>query len=104
VRVGLGATRAQGRTTMVRSAFDRLSFQDNSFLIAESPTNHMHIPGTATYEAGPLRRADGGIDAVRIRRYVTSRLHLIPRYRQVLAHTPIEGHPGWVDDHPLKHH
>jgi diacylglycerol O-acyltransferase / wax synthase len=83
---------------MVRSAFDRLSFQDNSFLIAESPTNHMHIAGTATYEAGPLRRADGGIDAVRIRRYVTSRLHLIPRYRQVLAHTPIEGHPVWVDD------
>jgi diacylglycerol O-acyltransferase len=83
---------------MATPAFDRLSFLDNSFLIAESPTNHMHIAGTATYEAGPLQRADGGIDAQRIRQYVTSRLHLIPRYRQTLAHTPIEGHPVWVDD------
>ena len=83
---------------MARPAFERLSFLDNSFLITESPTNHMHIAGTATYEAGPLRRADGGIDVERIRRYVTSRLALIPRYRQVLTHTPIEGHPVWVDD------
>ncbi len=79
-------------------AYDRLSFLDNSFLITESPTNHMHIAGTATYEAGPLRRPDGGIDVDRVRDYVASRLHLIPRYRQVLAWTPIEGHPVWVDD------
>ncbi len=78
--------------------YDRLSFLDNSFLIAESPTNHMHIAGTATYEVGPLRRADGGVDVERIRAYVDSRLHLIPRYRQVLARTPIENHPVWVDD------
>src|SRR3989442_3545251 len=79
-------------------AYDRLSFLDNSFLITESPTNHMHVAGTATYEAGPLRRPDGGIAIDRIRDYVASRLHLIPRYRQVLAWTPIEGHPVWVDD------
>jgi len=78
--------------------YDRLSFLDNSFLIAESPTNHMHIAGTATYDAGPLHRPDGGIDVERIRKYVESRLHLIPRYRQVLARTPIENHPVWVDD------
>ena len=79
-------------------AYDRLSFLDNSFLITESPTNHMHIAGTAKYEAGPLARPDGGIDIDRIRDYVASRLHLLPRYRQVLAWTPIEGHPVWVDD------
>ena len=78
--------------------YDRLSFLDNSFLIAESPTNHMHIAGTATYEAGPLRLPSGGVDVERIRYYVESRLHLIPRYRQVLTHTPIENHPVWVDD------
>ena len=78
--------------------YDRLSFLDNSFLLAESPTNHMHIAGTATYETGPLRRPDGGVDVDRIRAYVESRLHLIPRYRQVLARTPIENHPVWVDD------
>jgi diacylglycerol O-acyltransferase len=83
---------------MARPAFDRLSFLDSSFLIAESPTNHMHIAGTARYEAGSLRRADGGIDVDRMRAYVASRMHLIPRYRQVLAYTPIEGYPVWVDD------
>ena len=83
---------------MATPAFERLSFLDNSFLIAESPTSHMHVAGTARYDAGPLRCADGGIDIERIRDYVASRLHLIPRYRQVLAHTPLEGHPVWVDD------
>ena len=83
---------------MARAAFDRLSFLDSTFLIAESTTNHMHVAGTATYDAGPLRCADGGIDIERIRDYVSSRLHAIPRYRQVLAFTPIEGHPVWVDD------
>jgi diacylglycerol O-acyltransferase len=79
-------------------AYERLGFLDNSFLIAESPTNHMHIGGTATYEAGPLRTAESGIDIDRIRDYVSSRLHRIPRYRQVLLEVPIDGHPAWVDD------
>ena len=63
---------------MARPAFDRLSFLDSTFLIAESTTNHMHVAGTATYEAGPLRCADGGIDIERIRDYVSSRLHAHP--------------------------
>ncbi len=83
---------------MATAAYERLGFLDNSFLIAESPTNHMHIGGTATYEAGPLRTPEGGIDVDRIRAYVASRLHRIPRYRQVLHTMPIDGHPAWVDD------
>ncbi len=78
--------------------YERLGFLDNSFLIAESPTMHMHIGGTATYEAGPLGTPEGGVDIERIRSYVASRLHRIPRYRQVLHHLPIDGHPAWVDD------
>jgi diacylglycerol O-acyltransferase len=83
---------------MPENAYDRLSFLDNSFLIMETPTSPMHVAGTATFEAGPLRTPDGGIDVDRIRAYVASRLHLIPRYRQRLAHVPIENHPVWVDD------
>jgi len=83
---------------MPKPAYDRLSVLDNSFLLTESRTNHMHVAGTALFEAGPLRTPDGGIDIDRIRAYVASRLHLIPRYRQVLSHIPIEGHPIWVDD------
>ena len=80
------------------SFYERLSFLDRSFLIAESTAAHMHVASTATYEAGPLRRPDGGIDVERIREYVGSRLHRIPRYRQALAYTPVEAHPVWVDD------
>ena len=59
----------------------------------------MHVAGTATYEAGIAdAHADGGIDIDRIRAYVTSRLHLIPRYRQRLAYVPLENHPVWIDD------
>ena len=83
---------------MPENAYDRLSFLDNSFLMMETPTSPMHIAGSATFEAGPLRTADGGIDIDKIRDYVASRLHLIPRYRQRLAHVPIENHPVWVDD------
>src|SRR5215470_17304877 len=83
---------------MAPPVYERLGFLDNSFLLAEGPTSHMHIGGTATYEAGPLRTAEGGIDVDRIRAYVASRLHRIPRYRQVLLPMPIDGHPAWVDD------
>ena len=83
---------------MTDHAYDRLSFLDNSFLILERPTSPMHVAGTAMYEAGSLRTPEGGVDIDRIRSYVTSRLHLIPRYRQRLAYIPIENHPVWIDD------
>jgi len=79
-------------------AYDRLSFLDNSFLLLEGPNSPMHVAGTALYESGSLRLANGGIDIDRIRAYVMSRLHLIPRYRQRLAFVPIENHPVWIDD------
>jgi WS/DGAT/MGAT family acyltransferase len=80
--------------------FERLTQLDNSFLISEDtlPTAAMHVATTQIHEAAPLRLADGSLDIERIEDYVSSRLDAIPRYRQVLAHTPIEGHPVWVDD------
>jgi diacylglycerol O-acyltransferase len=83
---------------MPENAYDRLSFLDNSFLLMETPSSPMHVAGTATFEAGPLRTAEGGIDIDKICAYVASRLYLIPRYRQRLVHVPIENHPVWVDD------
>jgi diacylglycerol O-acyltransferase len=78
--------------------YDRLTQLDNSFLLFEDETAPMHVASTQIHEAGPLRLPDGSIDIDRIREYVVSRLHQIPRYRQRLAWTPIEGHPVWVDD------
>jgi WS/DGAT/MGAT family acyltransferase len=86
------------------SAYERLSFLDSSFLLMETPTSPMHIAGVATFEAGPLKTSDGGIDIDKIRDYVASRLHLIPRYRQRLAHVPMENHPVWVDDEHFNIH
>jgi len=83
---------------MAKYAYDRLTFLDNSFLLMEGANSPMHVAGTAMYETGPLRNADGGIDIDKIRDYVNARLHLIPRYRQRLAYTPVEGQPVWVDD------
>lgn len=82
---------------MARYAYDRLTFLDNSFLIMEHANTPMHIAGTATYDAAPLTRADGSIDIDRIRAYVDSRLHLIPRYRQVLQQSWFQSAPIWVD-------
>ncbi|NNC76077.1 MAG: wax ester/triacylglycerol synthase family O-acyltransferase, partial [Acidimicrobiia bacterium] len=78
--------------------YQRLSFLDTSFLALETRTTHMHVASVGLFEAGPMRLEDGGIDIERIRRYVESRLHMIPRYRQRLAFVPIERHPVWVDD------
>jgi WS/DGAT/MGAT family acyltransferase len=89
---------------MRKRAYDRLTFLDTSFLITESPTNHMHIAGTATYEAGSLRTPSGGIDIDKIRAYVESRLDRLPRYRQVLKYVPVENHPVWVDDQHFNIH
>lgn len=80
--------------------YERLAAQDASFLVYEDidSTAHMHIGGMSVYEGGGLTNERGGVDAERIRRYVESRLHAIPRYRQKLAYTPVDGHPVWIDD------
>ncbi len=83
---------------MAKYGYERLTFLDNSFLLLEGSNSPMHVAGTATFEAGPLRTTDGGADIDRIRAYVSARLHLIPRYRQRLAYVPVENHPVWVDD------
>lgn len=85
---------------MTDSAYDRLTFIDNSFLVYEdaSPDCAMHVAATQIHEAAPLRSPDGSLDIDRIEEYVVSRLDRIPRYRQRLARTPLESHPVWVDD------
>ncbi len=83
---------------MARYAYERLSGQDNSFLILEQSNVHMHVASTQIYEAGPLRTPEGGIDIEAFKSAIHSVLHLIPRYRQKLKWIPFEDHPVWVDD------
>jgi len=83
---------------VARSRYQRLAQIDNSFLVYEDDTTAMHVASTQILEAAPLRGSDGNIDVDRIVDYVVSRLHRIPRYRQRLMRTPLQGHPVWVDD------
>ena len=78
--------------------YDRLSAQDRSFLELEGPSSHMHVAGCFIFERGELSTAAGGVDIDKLRDYVASRLHRIPRYRQRIAWIPVENHPVWVDD------
>jgi WS/DGAT/MGAT family acyltransferase len=83
---------------MPHYSYERLSAQDNMFLLMERPEVHMHVAATLIYEAGPLRTEEGGIDVRRIKRATEAVLHLIPRYRQKLEWIPLLNHPVWVDD------
>jgi diacylglycerol O-acyltransferase len=83
---------------MPRYAYERLSAQDAALLWSEKPNQPMHVGGLAVLEAEPVKRPDGSIDIDCYRSRIESVLHWIPRYRQKLEWTPIEGWPVWVDD------
>ena len=77
---------------MAQGHMDRLSALDFSFLTNESSSAHMHVGGIMIFEGPPPAYED-------LLEHVSSRLHLVPRFRQKLAHPPIEtGRPFWIDD------
>jgi diacylglycerol O-acyltransferase len=72
----------------------RLSTLDTSFLRVETPSAHMHVGWIAT-----LRLPDGvgELDPDALAERIAARLHLAPRFRQLVAPAPL-GEPIWVDD------
>jgi WS/DGAT/MGAT family acyltransferase len=71
---------------------DRLSGLDASFLHLEQGGAHMHVASTSIF-AGPKPEYD------EFRDHVSSRLHLVPRFRQKLRFVPLGlGRPTWEDD------
>jgi WS/DGAT/MGAT family acyltransferase len=71
---------------------DRMSPQDASFLHVENDVNHMHIASVAIFEGPAPSQAE-------IVSMVSSKLHLVPRYRQVVRFVPLDlERPVWVDD------
>ena len=83
---------------MASYRYELLSPQDAAFLAAEGPSTPMHIGAAFVAEAGPLATPDGGIDIARVRAFIASRLHRIPRYRQRVVYTPLRRRPIWIDD------
>jgi len=78
--------------------YERLSAQDNDFLLWETPALPMHGSGLSIFEPGPLATPTGGIDFESVQRAFASILHRVPRYRQKLLWIPGEARAVWVDD------
>ncbi len=76
----------------------RLHALDDAFLAAETARTPTHVGSVCTFEAGPLRDA-GRIRLRDLQDSVASRLHLVPRLRQVVASPPFGvAPPLLVDD------
>ncbi|MBT8200660.1 MAG: wax ester/triacylglycerol synthase family O-acyltransferase [Acidimicrobiia bacterium] len=77
--------------------YERLSFLDSTYLAMEDRNAHFHVAGVMIFEGGSL--VDGkSVNVGLIRDFIDSKLHLIPRYREVIMTVPFDGHPVWVDD------
>ena len=71
---------------------DRLTALDAAFLHLERSGAHMHVAAILVFEGEPPAY-DELVEAIE------ARMHLVPRYRQKLAHVPLgQGRPVWVDD------
>ena len=71
---------------------DRLSALDATFLHLETGGAHMHVAAILLFEGTPPEHEE-------LVEAIESKLHLVPRYRQKLAHVPLgQGRPVWVDD------
>ena len=71
---------------------DWMSPMDASFLHIEGPMNPMHIGGASIFE-GPAPPFE------ELEQMVSSKLGLVPRYRQKVRFVPLGlGRPVWVDD------
>jgi diacylglycerol O-acyltransferase len=70
----------------------RLTALDTSFLHLEDGGAHMHVAAVMVFD-GPPPTYDELVEVI------SSRLHLVPRYRQRIAFVPLgQGRPRWVDD------
>lgn len=69
---------------MAKYYYDTMNPTDYGFLVHESPTEHMHVTGLATFDAGPLALQHGGIDFAKLKKALDDVLHRVPRYRQKL--------------------
>ncbi len=95
---GAVLTRPLFSNEVVTEHYQRLSAQDASFLVFEGSNTPMNVGGTSVFDGKALMTREGGVDVERIKRYIASRLHLIPRYRQRLAYIPVQRQPVWIDD------
>ncbi len=83
---------------MSRYMYERLSAQDNSFLLAEETNVPLHVAAVGIYHIGDLGTANGGVQIRKFKRALEAQFHRIPRYRQRIQWVPFEERAVWVDD------
>src|SRR5699024_2539927 len=75
---------------------ERLSGLDATFLYLETPTHHMHVAMTMVLDPATM---PGGYSFAKIKKFVRSRLHVVPLFRRRIIDVPFGlGHPMWADD------
>ena len=67
-------------------------------MLVEQHGTQPHVCAVALFDPPSGAAPAGGFEIGRVREYVASRLHLLPRYRQRLAFVPVQGLPIWIDD------
>jgi WS/DGAT/MGAT family acyltransferase len=87
---------------------ERLTAADAWYLYLEGPTVHLHVTGLLVLDPST---APGGFSFPKLRRYIASRLDLMPALRQRLVEVPLAvDHPCWIEDpafdidHHMHHH
>lgn len=69
----------------------RFSALDAIFIDIESPSAPMHIGSVCVYE--------GQVSLDRLSKHIASRIHRLPRYRQIMVPTPLHlAYPSWQTD------
>jgi WS/DGAT/MGAT family acyltransferase len=80
-------------------SFERMTALDASFLHAETPRTPLHIGSLSVFEGAPFFDDRGAFRLDDVRRRVSERLHLFPRFRKRVATVAFgQGRPVWVDD------
>jgi diacylglycerol O-acyltransferase len=75
---------------------ERLSGLDASFLYLETPTHHMHVAVTMTFDPTTV---PGGYSFERMKASIAERIPQAPVFRRRLVEVPFRlGHPVWVED------
>jgi WS/DGAT/MGAT family acyltransferase len=74
----------------------RLSGLDAMFLHAETPSMHMHVTGVVLLDPSTM---PGGYSADTVKHMLTSRIHLLPPFRERVVTVPFQlAHPVLIED------
>lgn len=84
----------------MNATLERMTALDAAFLHAENDSVPLHIGSLSWFEGEPFGQGPDGQFAIEaVRRRVSERLHLFPRFRQRVQTVPLGlGRPFWVDD------